>query len=428
MLREKAKNFKSIFNKFWNKKIFKFALLLHISYLIIAIIITLISYREFNDFVVFYEVGKVFLHNIKTLYDPSNYLWPFRYFPLGAIIFIPFSLLPFELAFILFNVFNLFVNFLICGILYKIVGLFPQNEKLLDIKIFFISLYLIALPHVINYAMGQVNSLVSIFLLWSLYIFLKYDKIKWNFFAGILVGVSINLKPITIFIIPFLISFSIISKSQINKTEITRSITRVFGAFIPILLNFPLFLIIPELLTGFININFTGTDTLIVNNSFSITKLIINALTMLGFEINLLQDLQIIIILVVFLLIGGIGILLFIIRKLMTNSIVYGYILGIIIILLVYFDSWDLHLIILIPLLLISIISISEISDKANHYFSMRNIMRKSFYFFIFIDLPIFGLIYLLRDIFPYNFIPTIFLLLLFVSIGKYLLKEEPTL
>lgn len=428
MFKEKGKNFTIIFKKFWDKKLFKFALIIHISYLIIASIVTLTSYREFNDFLVFYEVGKVFIKEIENLYDPSNYLWPFRYFPLGALLFVPFSLLPFELAFILFNIFTLFINFVICVLLYKIVGLIRPDENLLNKKIFFISLYLIAFPHIINYAMGQVNSLVSIFLLWSLYIFLKRSKLEWNFLAGVLLGISINLKPITIFIIPFLISFSFFSKSRINKSEFVLSLIRMLGAFVPILLNFFLFLIVPELMTGFININFTGTDTLIVNNSFSITKLIINALTMLGFETTVLQNLQIIIILVVFLLIGATGFLIFLIRKLKKNSILYGYILGMIIILLVYFDSWDLHLIILIPLLIISIIYIIDTPSEANRPLSMQSILTKSFYFFTFVDLPIFGLIYLLRDIFPYNFIPTIILLILFIRIGIYLLKEQPAL
>jgi len=428
MLKAKANNFKIIFKKFWEKKFFKFALIIHLFYLILGLIITLIFLRDFNDFLVYHKVGEVFIQDIKNLYDPSNYLWPFRYFPLGAILFVPFSLMSFDTAFILFNLFHLFINFMNFLILYKIIGLISQGEKILEKTVFYLSMYLVALPHVYNYAMGQINSLVSMFLLISLYIFLKYESIKWNFIAGILIGVSINIKPITIFVIPFLISFSIISKSQFNKKEITHTLVRILGVFLPIILNIPLFLLIPELLTGFLEINFVGTETLIVNNSFSFTKLIINSLSMLGLETSLLLDLQILIFLAILLLIGGTGFLIFMIRKVKRNSILYGFILGIVIMLLVYFDSWDLHLIILIPLLLISIIYIGDLPNEKNQYRSMQNIMKKSFYFFIFIDLPIFGVIYAIRDVFPYNFIPTIFLFLVFVSTGKYLLKEETPL
>lgn len=425
MLKEKVKNFKIVFKKFWTKKIFKFAFFIHFFYFILGLILTLIFLREFNDFLVYHNVGRIFLQDIKNLYDPSNYLWPYRYFPLSAILFVPFSLLPFEVAFIMFNVFNLIINFFNCLFIYKIIGLISQGEKMIERRIFYLSLYLMALPHAFNYTMGQTNPLVSLFLLSALYFFLKSNKFKWNLLGGLLVGVSLNIKPITIFIIPFLISFSITSKNKFNIVELKRTFSRLMGAFLMILLNVPLFLAIPELLNGFLEINFVGTETLIVNNSFSITKLIINGLSMLNIESSLLLDLQILIFMTILVLIGGTGFIIFIIRKLERNSILYGFILGIVIMLLVYFDSWDLHLVILIPLLLISIIYIEGLPNKNNQYSFIQNISKKSFYFFIFIDLPIFGLIYVLKDVFPYNFIPTIILLLIFGSVGKHLLMKE---
>jgi hypothetical protein len=283
---------------------------------------------------------------------------------------------------------------------------------------------LIALPHAFNYAMGQINSLVSLVLLISLYVFLKHDTLKWNILGGLLVGISLNIKPITIFIVPFLITFTIKLKGKINIKEIKRSTARLFGASLPILLNLPLLIVIPGLLNGFLEINFVGTETLIVNNSFSITKLIINLLSMLNVETNLLLDLQIVIFLTIFVLIGVIGFLIFMIRKVQTKSIIYGYILGILIMLLVYFDSWDLHLIILIPLLIISIIYLEDLPKEDKNRTFFLNSMKRSIYFFIFIDLPLFGLIYILKDIFPYNFIPTSFLLLIYISLGKYLLTK----
>ncbi|MFX1405911.1 MAG: glycosyltransferase family 87 protein [Promethearchaeota archaeon] len=425
MLKEKARNFKIIFNKFWTKKIFKFAFFIHFFYFIFGLILTLIFFREFNDFLVYHNVGRIFLEDIKNLYDPSNYLWPYRYFPLSALLFVPFSLMPFELAFIMFNVLNLVINFFNCLFIYKIIGIITQNENVIKKRIFYLSLYLIALPHAFNYTMGQTNPLVSLFLLSALYFFLKSNEFKWNLLGGLLVGLSLNIKPITIFVIPFLITFSITSKSKINKKELKHTFSRLLGAFIMILLNAPLLLAIPELLNGFLEINFVGTETLIVNNSFSITKLIINSLSMLNIETNLLLDLQILILIIILVLIGGTGFLIFMIRKKEKNSILYGFILGIVIMLLVYFDSWDLHLVILIPLIIISIIYIEDLPNENNQYTFIQNISKKSLYFFIFIDLPIFGLIYILKEVFPYNFIPTIFLLLLFGSVGKFLLTKE---
>ncbi|MFW5895603.1 MAG: glycosyltransferase 87 family protein [archaeon] len=388
---------------------------------------TLTVLRHFNDFLVFYEVGKVFIQDIENLYNPSNYLWPFRYFPLGGLPFTPFSQLSFEAAFITFNIFSVFINFLICLLIYKISGLISQNKEkdVSENKIMYISLYLLALPHVYNYAMGQVNSLLTFLLLISLYIFLKYDKTVFNLIGGILIGISVNIKPITIFIVPFLITFSIYSKvHKFNKEEITESLIRVLGVLVPIFLNIIFFLLIPELLTGFLEINFIGTETLKINNSFSITKLIINAMTMLNVEMSLLKQLQIILFLIILLIMGGTGFLIFLLRKREKNAILYGFILGIVITLLVYFDTWDLHLILLFPLMIISILNLEETANGIEEKFFLQKVMKKSLYFFLFIDLPIFGIIYFVRDVFPYNFVPTIFLILLFVSVGRFLLKE----
>jgi len=423
---KKTNDIKSIFKTFWEEKVFKIALFVHLFYLILGLILTLTVIREFNDFLVFYEVGKVFIKDIKNLYDPTNYLWPFRYFPLMGIFFVPFSLLPFEFAFIFFNIFSLFIKLLICVILYKIMGLIcKDNESNPNNKIYYISLYLIALPHAFNYTMGQVNSLVTIMVLISLYIMLKYRNIGYDFLGGLCIGMSINIKPITAFIIPFLITFSIYSRNRpFNRKELKHSIIRIIGVIFPLFLNIILFLIIPELLNGFLEINFTGTETLKVNNSFSITKLIINFLVMLNLDVNFLKNLQVILFFLILLILGGFGFLIFILRKVGKNAVLYGFILGIVITLLVYFDSWDLHLIVLIPLLLISLNSLEEKGNPSKESLFLQNIIEKSVYFFVFIDLLFFGLMYLLKDIFPYNFIPTIFLLLIYVSIGKYLLTK----
>lgn len=422
-----VRRFKSIIAEFWNERIFKIAITINVIYLIIAIFLTLTFFREFNDFLVYYKVGKVFISDIKTLYDPSNYMWPFRYFPLSAIFFIPFSVLNFELAFLFFSVVNFCINLLICVILYKIFCIVSPDNGVKGKKkiIFYISLYLIALPHVYNYILGQINLLVSILLLLSLYLFLNHEKLRWDIVGGMIIGISINIKPITILIIPFLISFSLSKKDDLNLYAIKKSFTRIGGALFPIFLNGLVFLLIPELLIGFLEINFTGTETLIVNNSFSITKLIINALTMSGLESTLLQELQFVIFLLILSVFLSFGFFVFLFRKLESNSILYGFMLGILTILLAYFDSWDHHLLIFIPLLTISIFSLETENSNSKDEAFLLNTEKKAVYFFIFLDLPLFGLIFLLRDFFPYNFIPPIFLLLLYGSMARYLLREE---
>ena len=109
------------FSRFWEEKIFRIAVLLHLFYYFLSIILFFTVLSEKNDFLIFYESGKIFLNDINNLYNQAYYLWDFRYFPLSALFFVPFSLIDFRLAFVLFNTLNLFLNFLIIMLLYRII-------------------------------------------------------------------------------------------------------------------------------------------------------------------------------------------------------------------------------------------------------------------------------------------------------------------
>ena len=101
---------KSKFKALWEYKIFRYALLIQGFYFILSLILTLIFFKDRNDFLVYYTVGEVFLKDINNLYNQTNYLWPFRYFPLSALMFIPFYLMGFNLGFLMFNIINLILN------------------------------------------------------------------------------------------------------------------------------------------------------------------------------------------------------------------------------------------------------------------------------------------------------------------------------
>ncbi len=82
----------------WGYNIFKYTVLIHSGYFIFSIILTLVFFRQQNDFLVYYEVGEVVLRNINDLYtEPYN--WPFRYLPLSALYFVPFYLMGFDFGF-----------------------------------------------------------------------------------------------------------------------------------------------------------------------------------------------------------------------------------------------------------------------------------------------------------------------------------------
>lgn len=406
------------FMELWEFKIFRYAVLIQGFYFILSMILTLIFFREQNDFLVYYEGGKVFIDNINGLYNQANYTrWPFRYFPISALIFVPFYLMGFDLGYIIFNLINLILNILICLILYKIVFItrredHERNEKRI---VLYISLFLMGLPNLFNYILGQVNLYITVLILISLYLFLKYEDFKGNLLAGLILGITMLFKPLTIFLIPFLILIHFDLDKKKFEIKFFKSIIRIVGFLIPVSLNLFIFLIYPELLGGFLNVNLTGEDTVLINHSFSITKLIQNFFIVIGFSQSQLLSFQLPFFLFILITVGGIGFVLYLIRRYNNFSLIYGYTFGILTMLLGYFDSWDHHLLILTPLLIIIIFNLSRKSDITKKF------IKPSFFFLNFLDLAFMGLFFAVKSYFPFNFASTIFLLLVFYGLIKYL-------
>ncbi|MFX1278837.1 MAG: glycosyltransferase family 87 protein [Promethearchaeota archaeon] len=406
---------KNLIKRFWEHKIFRFAILLQLFYFFLSIILFLLVYREKNDFVIFYNVGDIFLNDVENLYNQAYYLWDFRYFPLSALFFLPFSILPFELAFVCFNIFNFLLNILISVILYKIIKLvrFKNHEKDDKRVILYISIYLMGLPHILNYIYGQINLFITLFILISLYIFLEYESLKWQLIGSIILGISIIVKPTSFFLIPFLIILTIDWRNKKIKINFITSMVRLIGVIIPVSLNAIIFLIYPSLLKGFLDTNFTGTNPVAMNFSFSITKLITNFCYFNNFPFS-----QILVLISVICIVGGLGYIVFVFRRFKKNSIIYGYAFGIIIMLLTYYDSWDHHLLNLTPILIIIMFNLPRKSTVSNS-------IKTSLFFFSFFDLAFIGIWYLIYPLFPYNFEATFFLLLVFYAVSKYCLKNK---
>jgi len=399
----------------WEQKIFRYALILHSFYFVLSIILFFAFYQEKNDFIIFYKVGDIFLNDIENLYNQAYYLWDFRYFPLSAVFFIPFSILNFQVAYVFFNICNLILNFLICIILFKIIMLIRNEDHEKDDKsvILYISIYLMGLPHVLNYIYGQINLYITFFILLSLYIFLKYDEFKWQLIGSIFLGISIIIKPTAFFLIPFLIIFNFDFEKKKLRFDFFKSAIRIIGVIIPVSLNFILFFLYPAVWEGFLDTNFTGSNPIALNFSYSITKLITNFCYFYNIPFN-----QIYVLFGVIGIVGGLGFMVFIINRLEKDSIIYSYIFGILIMLLVYFDSWDHHLLNLTPILIIIIFNMPRQSK-------ITGSIKLSLFFFSFFDLAFVGIWYLIYPLFPYNFVPTIFLILTFYGISKYCLLKQ---
>ncbi len=409
----------------WSYNIFRYAILIHCGYFIVSIILTLFLFRDQNDFLVYYEVGETVLRDINDLYTEA-YRWPFRYFPLSALYFVPFYLMGFDFGFIIFTLINLILNILICVFLYRIINLVKLRDHEKDDKrvVLYICLYMISLPQIFNYILGQVNLYVTLLILLSLFLFLKYPGIKWQFFASIILGLSIVIKPITIFMIPFLIVIQFDLKSKEFKFDILKSIIRLVGVFLPLFLNLIMFIIFPRLFQGFIATNFTSSEPSQINHSFSITKLIINLLYYIGIQESNVLTIQLPLFLIVLVMFAVIGFISFIIRKNTQHSIIYGYTFGILIMLICYYDSWDHHLLNLTPLLMIILFNLPRQSEI------IKKFIKPSFFFLSFLDLAFMGLYFAVVTIFPFNFASTIFLLIVFYGFIKYLNlsdnKDEP--
>lgn len=403
----------------WKNKYFKYAVLFQLAYFILSAILTLVFFRNLNDFRVYYKVGEVFTSNFTNLYDPMNYDWPFRYLPLSALFFVPFYYLGFNLGFIVFNILNLILNGCISIILYKIIMIIKgiDHEKSNNRVLLYISLYLMGTPQLFNFILGQINLYVTFCILVSLYLFLKYENMKWQLIASVILGISIIFKPITLFLFPFLIILRFNKQTKKIELNFFQSIVRFAGALIPLALNLILFIFSPPLLEGFININLTGQETILINHSISITKIISNILYLFGVRGESLMMIQ----LPLFIAVAGFFTILclifyFILRSRITTreNLIYGYTLGILIMFLSYFDTWNHHLLIILPILIIIIFNFSRTSVITKKY------VKISFLFFNFFDIIFTILFFITADFFPFNFAGTVFLLIVLYGILKF--------
>ncbi len=404
-------NYIKIFKNLLNHRIFCISILINFIYFIIACVLVFFDVQ--NDFSIYYKAGQVFIQDVSNLYDQSNYLidgrqWDFRYLPLSGLLFVPFSLLDSKISFILFNVLNVILNYFICIFLYKLIELLRGEGHELDDKRIatYISIYLMSALHIFNYILGQINLIVSILVLSSLFLMLKKDDYKGQLLGALILGATTIVKPITIFILPFLIFIRFNKTSKRIEIRFKDSITRIIGFIIPLLMNIIIFLIFPSTFNGFLETNLSGTNPVDINFSFSITKLLINF-----FYVYFGSFDQFLIIIFVILIIGILTFIFFILGNQKKEFLIYGYIFGSLLMLLSYFDSWNHHLLVFTPLLILAIFNLPRESKVTKNY------IKPEFFILSFLDLPFLGLWYLIKDFFPFNFAFTIVLILIFCGI-----------
>lgn len=416
------------------QKFFLLAIFINATYLIVTFFFfyfldsSLMS-SDNNDYLSFYNAGLIVLEDLPRLYDSSLYLFPFRYFPLSAYFFTPFSLLGLETGYFMFQILNFFLNLLNLYLIFKIIKLYmdqsnnhnldydlgsfkiifsnPRNEPILH----HFAVFLITLPQLMNYFLGQINILVSFFILSSLLLFLKGGT-RNDLLGGILLGLGILIKPTLILILPFIVALNYNRADRKLTLKVKESIIRLGGSLILIGLSGLFFLVFPNMLRDFIDVNLAGDYTynvggLEINPSFSLTRVLLIILGLIGLKVN------------GFLVFGLITLLffiplyyLFISSPNQTTKLIYGYLAGITITLIVYFDSWPHHIVILAPFLVLFLI--------LNKNFERYKFFKSLHYLIAILMVIFWGIFYLTYLIIPVNIGGLVLIILLYYNLIMY--------
>ncbi len=393
----------------------------------------LMSINE-NDYLSFYYAGLNVLEDLPNLYNSLLSPFPFRYLPISAYFFTPFSILGLELGYFIFQIFNFFLNILIIYLIYKIIQIYkslsnssnlyyklktfrdifdkPENESILHQS----ALFLIMLPQFMNYFLGQINILVSIFILSSLFYFLK-GGVKNDLLGGFLLGLGVSIRPTLIFVLPFLIVLNYNREARKFIFNFKKTVMRLLGSVILILISGVYFIIYPQMLIDFIDVNLAGKYTyaieggLKINPSFSLTRIILIFLQLIKVDIN---GFLIFIIIAILILVPIF--FLYIQNSNHPINLINGYLAGILIMLIVYFDSWPHHIVVLAPFLIFFIL--------INKNFKSYKLFKYLHYLIAILMVIFWGIFYLSYKFFPFNAGGLILLMLLYYCLVVYYVNQ----
>jgi len=352
--------------------------------------------KDNNDFLTFYNAGLIVIKDLPNLL---------------------------EVGYFVFQIFNFLLNIAIIYLIYKIIQLYSNlnnlNYELENFKDLFSkpennsilyqsAILIIMLPQFMNYFLGQINTLVSIFILTSVFYFLKEDD-KSNFIGGLMLGFAILIKPTLILLIPFILPLYYSKNTKKIDFQFKTTIIRLSGILILMLISSIYFIISPKLLEGFIEVNFTGNYTTIIGNldinaSFSLTRNLITLFQLIEFNVN-----NFILFLIIILSFMLPILTYFVLSSNKTNKLIDGYLIGISIILITYYDSWPHYLIILTPFIILFTL--------INKNFKYYNIIRFVHHFLAILVVISWGIFYITYEFFPFNLCGLILLILLYFTL-----------
>jgi len=140
------------------------------------------------DFAVNYRAGQRLLRG-ETLYQAADGHYMFKYFPTAALIYAPFTLLPIELAMVVWFLLSLAA---FVGIFRSVGRLIPHRHVayLLAIAGAILAKYIL---HELR--LGQINVFVTLMMCASIEALLVLPRWRGELVAGVLAGIAVATKP-----------------------------------------------------------------------------------------------------------------------------------------------------------------------------------------------------------------------------------------
>lgn len=180
------------------------ALLVLVSVCSLFMVAEIINHRFWmSDFEVYYKAADRILHgeNLYRIVADGHYI--FKYSPTSAVLFIPFLVFPFGMAKIIYWLFlTLLVaaGFMLC--IKMINSSLIENHEYKSVNmIILMALLTLAIHFMRELHLGQVNYLLLFVYIWSVYFYQQKKTILF----GLLLAISIFIKPFTLIFIPFLL-------------------------------------------------------------------------------------------------------------------------------------------------------------------------------------------------------------------------------
>ena len=320
-----------------------------------------------NDFRIFYQSAQNILSDPTTLYSSPVYNMPYRYLPMFSLLFIPYTFIPFKVGFIIHVILMAIVHIASFYLIFIISAKYNKVNFNSRIKHDMLYLSLMAPLQVVLLLIGQITN-IFIFIYLVIILLVENEKnrrykIRYAyFFIGFLAGLSTSYKPFAFLLLPFLLTISF----DLNKKKGTiwgkQILIASFGFFISFSLNIIYWILYPNLIPDFIEIN--KSSQLLDFPSTSITRILYISFSAFAIQ---LSEFSILIGLTLILL--GLLFVMYLLIPMQLNNYSLFIGMGILITMIVFPDSWFLNFLIWFMLILPGLLKLEEdlisiVSDK----------------------------------------------------------------